>query len=300
MRLPCRPRCRLSTMSCRGSRLLAAAVVMTLAAQPALLRATDIPPAAGTNRVSTFSRTLTLAGKPVEVDFYLPRGAKEAPTAVVAHGFSRSRHNMAGWGQLLAANGFIVAVPDLPAWLDDDVNSRGINELFDRLNAGALTPGTKPTGAGALLGHSMGGFCTLLAAASNSAVRCWIGLDPPDVGRGATRAARALHKPGVVLRAIPETWFITDGAQRVVGSLPGPMLALRVEDATHCDPEDPTDWLGELACGRTDPRRRKVFEAYAVAALRAVFFADKASLRQPPLPWGQASARGGTGANVGP
>jgi dienelactone hydrolase len=259
---------------------VAAALVSTLAAQSELLRAGDPFSAAGTNHVASFSRSLTLAGKHVEVDFYLPRGAKEAPTAVVAHGFSRSRHNMAGWGELLAANGFIVAVPDLPAWFDDSVNSQGIGELFDRLNKGELTPATKPTGGGALLGHSMGGLCALLAAATNNAVRCWIGLDPPDIGHGAAKAAQALNKPGIVLRALPESWFITDGAQRVVGGLPGPMLALRVENATHCDPENPTDWLGEMACGKTDPNRRKVFEAYAVAALRVVFFADKASLEK--------------------
>ena len=249
-----------------------------LAAQPGSLLAADPASAAATNHVATFSRTLTLAGKQVEVDFYLPRGAKKAPAAVVAHGFSRSRHNMAGWGELLAANGFIVAVPDMPAWYDSHVNSQGISEPFDRLNTGEFTPATKPSGAGALLGHSMGGVCTLLAAASNNAVQCWIGLDPPDLGRSAAQAARALNKPGVVLRALPGSWNAMGGARRMLGDLSGPVLALRVEQATHCDPENPTDWLAEMACGKTEPNRRKVFEAYAVAALRAVFFADKAAL----------------------
>jgi hypothetical protein len=79
-----------------------------------------------------------LTGKEVAVDFYLPQGLKKAPVAVVAHGFSRSRLNMAGWGGLLASNGFIVAIPDLPAWSDHERNSLAIRELLDRINSKTL------------------------------------------------------------------------------------------------------------------------------------------------------------------
>jgi dienelactone hydrolase len=251
--------------------------VTTLATQSTFLVAGETS-LAGTNRVSTLSRTLTLAGARVEVDFYLPPGVKQAPIAVVAHGFSRSRRNMAGWGELLAAHGFIVAVPDLPAWSNHALNSRGISELFDRLNAGGLVPEPKPTGAGALVGFSMGGLSTLLAAASNSAVQCWIGLDPVDAGQQGVQAAHVLAKPCLVLRADPASWNAHGNARRVIDTLPGPLLALRVDKATHCDCENPTDWMAELACGRTDPARRKLFEGYVLAALRAVFFGDPASL----------------------
>jgi hypothetical protein len=49
---------------------------------------------------------------------------------------------------------------------------------------------------------------------------------------------------------------------------------LRVRGGTHTDPEQPTDSLAELVCGKADPNRRAVFERYTVAVLRAVFFGD--------------------------
>jgi hypothetical protein len=65
--------------------------------------------------VVSSERTVRLTGKEVAVDFYLPQGLERAPVVGVAHGFSRSRLNMAGWGGLLASNGFIAAIPNLPA-----------------------------------------------------------------------------------------------------------------------------------------------------------------------------------------
>ena len=73
---------------------------------------------------------VNLTGRETTVDFYLPSGVKQAPVVVVAHGFSRSRRNMAGWGELLAAHGFITAIPDLPASADHDRNGLAIRELL--------------------------------------------------------------------------------------------------------------------------------------------------------------------------
>jgi dienelactone hydrolase len=116
-------------------------------------------------------RTVRLTGKEVAVDFYLPQGLKQAPVVVVAHGFSRSRMNMAGWGGLLASNGIIVAIPDLPAWSDHERNSQAIRELLDRITSKTLVIEPAPNGNAALMGFSMGGLCTLLAAATNDQVR---------------------------------------------------------------------------------------------------------------------------------
>jgi hypothetical protein len=76
-------------------------------------------------------RRVRLTGKEVAVDFCLPQGLKRAPLVVVAHGFSRNRLNMVGWGGLLAANGFIAALRGLPAWSDHQRNSQAIHELLD-------------------------------------------------------------------------------------------------------------------------------------------------------------------------
>jgi dienelactone hydrolase len=228
--------------------------------------------------VSTLTRQVSLTGKEVPVDFYLPSGVKTAPVVVVAHGFTRSRLNMAGWGGLLASNGFIVAIPDLPAMAKNAQNSRAISELVEAIDKGALIAQPKPTGGAALIGFSMGGLCTLMAASSNSNVRCWIGLDPVNAGPKGVAAAASLAIPCAVLRAQPAAWNMRGNARQLAKALSCPFLTLRVKDATHSDPEDPTDSLAELLCGKSDSRRHQTFERYTVATLRAVFFQDPAAL----------------------
>jgi len=215
-----------------------------------------------------------LTGKEVTVDFYVPQGLKKAPVVVVAHGFSRSRLNMAGWGGLLASNGFIVAIPDLPAWSDHEQNSRAIRELLDRINSKTLVTEPTPNGGGALMGFSMGGLCTLLAAATNGQVQCWVGLDPVDSGQKGAEAAKQLHIPCAVLQAEPSRCNADGNAKQMVAGLSGPLFALRVQNGTHTDPEQPTDWLAELVCGKADPNRRAIFERYTLAVLKSVLFGD--------------------------
>src|SRR5688572_20951778 len=66
-----------------------------------------VPAAPLPEGVDKHSQKLVLAGESLKVDFYLPREAMTAPVVVVAHGFSRNRRTMAGWGGLLAQQGYI-------------------------------------------------------------------------------------------------------------------------------------------------------------------------------------------------
>ncbi len=228
--------------------------------------------------VTVTHQTVALTGTKISVDVYLPEGVQQAPVLVIAHGFSRSRINMAGWGSLLASNGFIAAVPDLPAWADHQRNGRALSELLDRINSGEIVQEPRPSGVGGSMGFSAGGLSSLLAASSNRCVRCWVGLDPVDLAGLGAEAAKRMDFPCVVLQAEPGAWNAKGNSARIAKALGGPMLALRVRDAVHVDAENPTDWLAELVCGKSDPSRRKVFELYAVAALRAVFFGERSSL----------------------
>ena len=185
---------------------------------------------------------------------------------------------MAGWGGLLASNGFIVAIPDLPAWADHDRNSRAIRELLGRINSKTLVTEPEPSGAGALMGFSMGGLCTLLTAATNGQVRCCVGLDPVDAGQKGAEAAKGLPIPCAVMQAEPSRCNADGNSKQMVAGLSGPLFALRVRNATHSDPEQPTDWLAEVVCGKTDPARHAIFERYALAVLKSVFFGHAPAL----------------------
>ena len=118
----------------------------------------------------------------------------------------------------------------------------------------------------------------MLAAATHDQVRCWVGLDPVDAGQKGAEAAKGLQIPCAVLLAEPSRCNAQGNATRIVASLPGPLFALRVRNATHTDPENPTDWLAELVCGKADADRRAIFERYALAVLKSVFFGDATSL----------------------
>ena len=120
----------------------------------------------------------------------------------------------------------------------------------------------------------------MLAAASNTTVCCWVGLDPVDLRGAGVDVAKHLPAAAVVLQAEPSPWNQSGNAEQIIASLTGPLFALRVKRAVHCDAEHPSNWLGKLACGPTDPARREVFQRYALAALRATVFREAAGLRQ--------------------
>jgi len=226
------------------------------------------------------SQKIVLAGKSVKVDFYLPRDSTSAPVVMIAHGFSRNRKTMAGWGGLLAQQGYISVVPDLPTWADHERNGRAVAELLAEVQSGNVIQRPKPVGRAALVGFSAGGIATLLAAASNTNVSCWIGLDPVGKGRETIQAAAFLDISCFVLRAEPSRWNAKGNARQIFAALPGPAFSLEVNHASHVDAENPTSRAAEWACGKTDPLRREAFGRYLLLSLRVGMLRDEASLSQ--------------------
>jgi dienelactone hydrolase len=269
---------KLQSLRRQAVRWLALGIVCLVLAGVALFtscRTRRLPVPTG---VTASTIKVNLTGKNVPVDLYVPQGIDRAPVVVIAHGFSRSRKNMAGWGSLLASNGFIAAALDMPAWADHGRNGRAIAELLESLQSGRLVKEPVPLRRGAVVGFSAGGYATLAAAAGNSNVHCWVGLDPVDAGTSGASLAKELQIPAVVLRAEPASWNANGNCRAIIRDKPGPLFACRIKGATHVDPESPTDGLAELACGKYDATRHAAFERYAVAGLRAVLFGDAASL----------------------
>ncbi len=223
---------------------------------------------------------LVLQGKEVPVDLYLPQNVETAPIVIVVHGFSRNRHVIAGWGHLLALNGMIAVVPNLPSLTDQRCNIRAIGELIALVHAPGHLTHPAPNGEVALIGHSAGGFDTLIAAPGEKRVRCWIGLDPVDFGDHGLRAVKSLHIPGLMLLAESGAWNRHANALPWLQASANPLIALRIKGSTHCDPENPTTALAKLVCGATDDARRAVYERYALAMLKQHLFGDAAAAAQ--------------------
>lgn len=237
---------------------------------------TEAPPLADGVRKEV--RQFTLDHRLVSVALYYPANKASAPVVVVAHGFTRSKRYMAGWGAAFAAEGFIAAVLTQPTLADHAVNARAIAELVEQLNSAGAALRVKPTGMTALMGHSMGGLTTFLAAAKRP-VQAWIGLDPVGMSDSWLKPARETPMPCLVLRAEPGAWNLDGNARLLFKNLAGPKLSLKVKGAGHLDPEYPTDILGQIACGRADAGRRAIFERYAVLFVKAFLAGDAAARR---------------------
>jgi pimeloyl-ACP methyl ester carboxylesterase len=212
-----------------------------------------------------------------DVDVYGPATASPAPLVIVAHGFSRTRHNMSGWGPRLAAEGFVVAVPDLPAWSDHARNGRFLSEIREFL--AAREPWSRridPSRVG-LVGFSAGGLASLLSAADGPGVAIWIGLDPVDRDGAGAKAASRCEGRTLVLTAEPSACNGRGNALSIVAALPRGEH-FRVSGAVHGDAEWPTDWKADFVCGRSTAEKSVEFRERAAAALREALLQPAAAV----------------------
>lgn len=207
---------------------------------------------------------LTLAGQTVSVTLYRPAKDDNAPLVVVAHGFTRAKRYMSGWGAELAAQGFLAVVPTQPALANHQINSSVLAALVEQYREKRRV---------ALVGFSMGGHTTLLAA-QKTPVDAWLGLDPVDMDGTAKTIAAQTKIPSAVLCAEPEMWNMKGNAAGLIAALPGPKFTMKVTGSTHLDAEWPPDLIGQIACGFVTPQYQSNFRRYALAFLKATLLHD--------------------------
>jgi dienelactone hydrolase len=172
------------------------------------------------------------AGREVAVTIYYPAARDEAPVVIVAHGFTRSKRYMAGCGADLAAQGITAIVPTQPALADHALNARALAEIVEKIRSGELKLRVKANKKVGLMGFSMGGLTTLLAA-SKTSVDAWVGLDPVDMDGSGAKAAATLDVPSAILCAEPEPWNLNGNARGLIAVLPKVKLAVKVRHETR-------------------------------------------------------------------
>ena len=228
-------------------------------------------PQSGSSRAITVStEDLDLQSGPVRFDLYRSanRSTAPAPLVVVAHGLWRDRTHMAGWGELLAQQGFIVAVPNMPTLSDYPRNAIAINELVHSLCDHPIDSCKIDRNRIGMIGLSAGGLATLLAAADNPDVKVWVGLDPVDRGGLGVAAAPRVRARAFIVRAPASIWNSDGNAVVLRDALPNVVSDTLVPNAIHIDPEWPSDWTMELLIGSPSEQRRDEFAARATSALR--------------------------------
>jgi len=221
---------------------------------------------------------MTLAGRATSVDLYWPESTEPAPLVVVAHGFARSRHRMAGWGETLAGRGYVAAVPDLPYLTAHHDNVQGVVELVESLQR--RSDGRVDPERLVLVGFSAGGLVTALAATEVQGLALWVGLDPVD-SRGAAHAAAAeLSIPAVTLHAEAHGCNAEGNGTTLAPAWSGPAWSAEIRGATHCDPEWPSNLSCRLFCGAPEPGPSSAFPELALDAMDAVVRCDADARRR--------------------
>lgn len=176
-----------------------------------------------------------------------------ALAVVIAHGFMRTGEFMEGWARALEHTGTTAVTVDMCA--SSVVGGRHAD------NAADLVALRRALGIESVVyvGVSAGGLAALIAASLDAeATRGVLLLDPTNAGGQARRAASRIDAPVAALVAKPQVcnaWRNIDPALETLRDA----TILRIDRASHCDFEWPTDAFCRVACISTgsDERHRR-------------------------------------------
>lgn len=196
---------------------------------------------------------------------------------VLGHGFARSRAQHVNNGVFLASHGFIVVTVDFPNPTSPNFSAWAaqISAALDWLETQNADPASRfyqqvAVDRLGVLGHSAGGMAAWVAAGQDSRIKATMPLDPVP-GSGADLEALGA---GLV---VPSGWTGAPGSscnssasynQLYPLVAAGHKAQYIVSNATHCDFEDPSNFLCTLACGGTSDARRQLWRRYTVAWLK--------------------------------
>ena len=242
--------------------------------------------------VTLETATIALPGFDETVDIHRPAAVAPLGTAIVAHGFGRSRHRHYDLGRALAEAGIVAIVPDLPNVMDLWANGDAVAELVARIEAGAFGLPPVPRSRIVLVGTSAGGLAALLAADRMPGLAGWIGLDPVDRTGTGTDAAARLAVPAIVLVADNSPCNLFGSGRTLARAAPRLLRTTKIEGASHCDFESPTNNFCRVVCGASAPDRESRVRDEAVAAtLELLAGARDAVVAPSPVPGEDGEAR---------
>ena len=155
------------------------------------------------------------AGRQIQTEIYYPATSAgnnvnvangEFPVIVFGHGFAMSWDAYQNIWEHYAALGYILAfartegslIPS-PSHNDFGLDLRLIGEKMTAENSNSASPFyQKINGNIAIMGHSMGGGATILAAANNANIKAIIGLAPAETNPSAIAAAPNVSVPAII------------------------------------------------------------------------------------------------------
>ncbi|MBN1488670.1 MAG: alpha/beta hydrolase fold domain-containing protein [Phycisphaerae bacterium] len=209
---------------------------------------------------------------------------------MLSHGFARDRTRHRDNAMYLAQRGIVVLTPNMASLLGGE--SAQLNNIADVVGDvawlaergetpdDALDGLVDPARIG-LAGHSAGGAVSFEAAidAQHTATPvAAVGLlDAVPWDRTIARAADFPAIPFASWRSEPAPCNAGGNIRLLLGEMPFPTEDVRIVGATHCDPENPSDALCALACGRSTAERQALYQQFLYLFVRD-------ALQAPPVP----------------
>jgi predicted dienelactone hydrolase len=161
------------------------------------------------------------SGRQIQTEIYYPAttagentavASGDFPIIVVGHGFAMSWDAYTNIWEHYAPMGYILAFPRtegslFPAPSHGDFGL-DINVIEARMQAeDALATSLfyqKINGNSALMGHSMGGGATILAASTNTSIKAVVGLAPAETDPSAIAAASNVTVPAIIFSGVQD------------------------------------------------------------------------------------------------
>lgn len=153
-------------------------------------------------------------GRQIQCEIYYPATANgsntpitvgEFPVIVFGHGFSMVWSAYQNVWEALIPQGYIMVFPRTEGSLSPNHNDFGLDlrVCVDRMQAEGANPASpfyqKVASETAIMGHSMGGGSTVLAASGQTNIRTIVCLAPAETNPSAVTAAGAVSVPALVL-----------------------------------------------------------------------------------------------------
>lgn len=256
------------------------------------------PTQAGPNGTTTHegSANVSSTGHQVPMHCRLPLGSSSeaAPVVLIAHGFQLPAKQYWGYAERLATHGIIACTADFPAGFSADhaANAKDVSGALDWVlvesaQAGSPLQGKVDINQVGVMGHSLGGKVSVLAAKADVRFRAVLGLDPVDTSMlcDATKCPDASDAQplGVPTAYLGETLDSTaglggqacapaaDNFQTFYAKAGSPSFELTLNGANHMSFIDDVASCG-LTCGFCKPATMPSAEALAIARAYSVAF----------------------------
>ena len=225
-----------------------------------------------------WGQTLSATGCTLDYAWYRPAAAPVGELVVLAHGFLRNKARLDGLARALAATGLAVVTVDFcntRLWRGNHArNGLDLIAVANQLNARRVV----------YAGFSAGGLAALVAAHADPRTLGVLTLDLVDAQGLGQRLAPQLQRPVIGLFGEPAACNAENNGVATLLAAPRAQIE-RINGASHCDFEAPTDWLCRAVCeseaaASGAAQRQAVILKRAVGVVRGFF--NSILIPQPP------------------